>query len=123
MTAERARRRGGGRMAALLGALGRSRELTLVAVMIVLSGFVTVRAPNFLAPDNLDQVTALAAIFAIAAVGEALVVLTRNVDLSVESTMGLIAFVVGDVLRQQHLPVAEAWLLGLALALVLGMAN
>ncbi len=123
MTAVGARPGGNSRPAALLGALARSRELTLVVVMLVLSGFVTLRAPNFLAPDNLDQVTTLAAIFAIAAVGEALVVLTRNVDLSVESTMGLIAFIVGDVLRQQHLPVAEVWLLGLALALVLGMAN
>ncbi len=111
------------RMATLLGGLGRSREFTLVAVMIVLSGFVTVRAPNFLAPDNLNQVTTLAAIIAIAAVGEALVVLTRNVDLSVESTMGLIAFVVGDVLRRGAMPVPEAWLFGLALALALGMAN
>jgi rhamnose transport system permease protein len=107
----------------VLGAFGRSRELTLTVVMVVLAALVAVRAPNFLAPDNLNQVTALAAIIAIAAVGEAIVVITREVDLSVESTMGLIAFVIGAVLRQQSVSVPEAWALGLGIALVLGMVN
>jgi rhamnose transport system permease protein len=111
------------RLRPVLGALGRSRELTLTGVMAVLAILVTVRAPNFLAPDNLNQVTVLAAIIAIAAVGEALVVITREVDLSVESTMGLIAFVVGAVLREHSTSVPEAWVMGLGLALVLGMLN
>lgn len=114
---------GQSRVARVLNAFGRSRELTLAAVMIVLAALVTARAPNFLAPDNLNQVTALAAIIAIVAVGEAMVVMTREIDLSVESTMGLIAFVVGAFLRQHSASVPEAWLLGLGLALLLGMAN
>jgi ribose/xylose/arabinose/galactoside ABC-type transport system permease subunit len=46
-------------------------------------------------------VTTLAAIIAIAAVGEALVILTKNIDLSVESTIGVVAFVVGLILKEQ----------------------
>lgn len=103
--------------------IGRSRELTLTSVMVVLGLFVSVQAPHFFTADNLDQVATLAAIIAIAAVGEALVVFTRNVDLSNESVMGLVAFVVADVLRQHAMPVPAAWLFGIGLGLVLGMAN
>lgn len=112
-----------GRLGSALGGLARSRELTLAVVMIVLAIAVAGRTPNFLDPRNLQNVTKDAAIIAICAIGEALVILTRNVDLSVESTIGLVAYVVGDVLRTQHIPVAEAWLLGIALGLGLGIVN
>jgi rhamnose transport system permease protein len=52
-----------------------------------------------------------------------MVIITKNVDLSVESTIGLVAFVVADVLRQKALPVPAAWLVGVGLGLALGMAN
>ena len=107
----------------VVGAVTRSRELTLVALIVALCLVVTPQAPNFLDPRNLQNVTKDAAIIAICAIGEALVVLTRNIDLSVESTIGLVAYVVGDLLRSQHLPVTEAWLLGVLLGLVLGVVN
>jgi rhamnose transport system permease protein len=103
--------------------IARSREVTLAAVLIALAAFASVRAPNFLTADNLVLVTAFAAIIAIAAVGEALVILTKNIDLSVESTIGLVAFVVATVLKQHDMPVPAAWALGIGLGLVLGMAN
>ena len=109
--------------ARVAGAIGRSRELTLAGVIVILCAVVAIQAPHFLSFSNLSQVTTLAAIIAIAAVGESLVIITKNVDLSVESTIGLVAFVVADVLRQQALPVPAAWLVGIGLGLVLGMAN
>jgi rhamnose transport system permease protein len=109
----------GGRVA---GALGRSRELTLVLLMVVMVAFVTINAPHFLSPSNLIQVTSLAAIIAIAAVGQALVVMTKNIDLSVESVIGFTAFLVGDLLRS-GVPVPGAWLVGIGAALALGMLN
>jgi rhamnose transport system permease protein len=109
--------------ARVVGVLGRSRELTLVALMVVMSLLVSLGAPQFLSISNLDQVTALAAIIAIAAVGEALVVITKNIDLSVESVIGLVAFLVGVILRQGDLPVPVAWLVGIGVGLLLGMVN
>jgi rhamnose transport system permease protein len=103
--------------------VGRSRELTLTGVMVLLCLVVAFQAPDFLSLSNMSQVTTLAAIIAIAAVGEAMVIITKNVDLSVESTIGLVAFVVADVLRQKALPVPAAWLVGVGLGLALGMAN
>ena len=104
-------------------AVGRSRELTLSGVMVLLCLVVAFQAPHFVSLSNMSQVTTLAAIIAIAAVGEAMVIITKNVDLSVESTIGLVAFVVADVLRQKALPVPAAWLVGVGLGLALGMAN
>ena len=64
--------------------------VTLVgaAIMVVLGGLVTLTAPQFLTISNISQVAVLASVIAVAAVGEALVVITRNVDLSVEATIG-----------------------------------
>ena len=59
-------------------------------------------APQFLTLDNISQVAVLASIIAVAAVGEALVVITRNVDLSVEATIGLVAYCVAGPARAAH---------------------
>ncbi|MDQ6793232.1 MAG: hypothetical protein M3067_00120, partial [Chloroflexota bacterium] len=79
-----------------LAVVARQRELSLLAIMVVLGGLVTLTAPQFLTASNLSQVAVLASVIAVAAVGEALVVITRNVDLSVEATMGLVAYSVAS---------------------------
>jgi rhamnose transport system permease protein len=107
----------------VLTVVARQRELSLVVVMLVMGAFVAVQAPQFLSVSNLTQVTVLASIIGIAAVGESLVILTRNVDLSVESVIGLVAFVVADILANEVLPVPAAMAFGIGLGLVLGMIN
>ncbi len=107
----------------LLTVVARQRELSLVIVMVLLGTFVATQAPQFLSTTNLTQVTVLASIIAIAAVGEAMVVLTRNVDLSVESVIGLVAFVVADIVAHRILSVPAAMAFGIGLGLVLGMVN
>jgi rhamnose transport system permease protein len=103
--------------------IARQRELSLLVVMLALGAFVTFRAPQFLSAANLTQVTILAAIIAVAAVGEALVILTRNVDLSVDSTIGLVAYSVADILRARALGLPEAIAFGIGLGLLLGIVN
>jgi rhamnose transport system permease protein len=103
--------------------VARQREFSLVIVMLVLGGFVFWRAPQFLSAANLSQVAILAAIIAIAATGQALVVLTRNVDLSLDATIGLVAFSVADVLRTHTLSLPLAIAYGLALGIALGVVN
>jgi rhamnose transport system permease protein len=112
-----------GSVGRVFGALGRSRELTLVALMVVMSVLVSIGAPQFLSVENLSQVTAMAAIIAIAAVGEAMVVMTKNIDLSVESVIGLVAFLVGLILSGGNVPIPVAWLIGIGAGLLLGMVN
>jgi rhamnose transport system permease protein len=106
-----------------LAMVARQRELSLVAIMVVLGGLVTLSAPQFLTVSNLSQVAVLAAVIAVAAVGEALVVITRNVDLSVEATIGLVAYCVASLLERHALDTSGAIAFGLGLGLVLGMIN
>jgi rhamnose transport system permease protein len=107
----------------LVGAIARQRELSLLIVMVVLGAGVTVAAPQFLTANNLSQVAILASITAIAAIGQALVVLTRNIDLSVEATMGLVAYCVAVTLEGHVLNGPGAILMGIAIGAVLGMVN
>ncbi len=106
-----------------LSAVARQRELSLVAIMFVLGGLVSLAAPQFLTSSNLSQVAVQASIIAVAAVGEALVVLTRNVDLSVEATIGLVAYAVARLLELNAVTPLEAMAIGVVLGLVLGMVN
>jgi rhamnose transport system permease protein len=106
-----------------LGGLARQRELSLLAIILVFGALVFSRAPQFLSSGNLSQVTILAAIIAVAAVGEALVVLTRNVDLSVDSTIGLVAYSVAELLKVRVVGLPEAIGLGIGLGLLLGVIN
>ena len=112
-----------GPLSRLLGAAARQRELSLVLILVAMIGLVALQAPQFLSSDNLTDVSVLAAVIAVAAIGEAMVVITRNVDLSVEATMGLVAFAVAGVLANGLLPVPLAMLFGVGLGLVLGMVN
>ncbi len=92
--------------------------------MFVLGALVSLAAPQFLTVDNLSQVAVLASIIAVAAVGEALVVITRNVDLSVEAMMGLVAYCVASIARAAHRSMRRARSsFGIGLGLVLGMIN
>ena len=108
---------------AWLGVIARQRELSLVAIMVVLGALVSIAAPQFLTVDNISQVAVLASIVAVAAVGEALVVITRNVDLSVEAMMGLVAYCVAVSLENHMFGAPGAILFGIGIGLVLGMIN
>jgi rhamnose transport system permease protein len=107
----------------LVGTIARQRELSLVAVMLVLGAMVAVAAPQFLTANNLSQVASLASIIAVAAIGQALVVITRNIDLSVEAVMGLVAYCVAITLESHLLDGPMAILLGITIGLGLGMVN
>ena len=113
----------GARVGRIVASVARQREASLVVVMLLLGMFVAVQAPQFLSASNLVPVTALASIIAIVAVGEALVIITRNVDLSVEAIMGLVAFSVAEVLSDKVLDAPLAMALGVGLGLLLGMFN
>lgn len=106
-----------------LSTIARQRELSLVAMMFVLGAGVSMVAPQFLSVANFSQVASLAAVIAVVAVGEAIVIITRNIDLSVEATIGLVAYSVARVLELNALDPIAAIAMGLGIGLVLGMVN
>jgi rhamnose transport system permease protein len=100
-----------------LMAIGRQRELTLLGIMFALGALVSATAPQFLSVENFSQVAVLASITAIAATGEAIVIITRGIDLSVEATIGLVAYAVA---RSLELGIVDPWG-ALAMALLIGL--
>ena len=106
-----------------LMAIGRQRELSLLAIMFVLGAGVSMLAPQFLTVNNISQVAALAAVVAVAAVGEAFVIITRGIDLSIEAMIGLVAYSIARSLELQLVDPVGALAMGLAIGLGLGMIN
>ncbi|MEA2284353.1 MAG: rhamnose transport system permease protein, partial [Solirubrobacteraceae bacterium] len=76
----------------------RVRELGIVVALVILIGVTAAMEPRFIQADSLRNLALNASIFAILAAGQTLVIITRNVDLSVGSVLGLAAFMAGDLL-------------------------
>jgi len=108
-----------------LSALVRSRETSILIVLVVLIAVTTIVNHKFVfSPDGWRNLWANPSIFFVLAVGEAFVIISKHVDLSVGSVMGLTAFSVG--ILNSHwlgLPPVLAFLFGVALGAVLGLIN
>lgn len=102
----------------------RARELSLVAALVVLIAVTAAANSNFLSGQGVTDILLNASILALLAVGQSAVVMTRNIDLSVGSVVGLVAFVTGDFLSADHgRGVASALVLGVAIGAVCGLLN
>src|SRR6202023_1504462 len=96
----------------------RVRELGLVVALLIICLAVTTRDPRFLQGANLEQVALSATLVCIVALGEALVIIARQIDLSVGAMVATSAFVAADWL-QQH-PDGSIWVVFLIGCLVGG---
>jgi ABC-type sugar transport system ATPase subunit/ribose/xylose/arabinose/galactoside ABC-type transport system permease subunit len=108
----------------LIGRLMRVRELGLVLALLIICFAVTMREPRFLQGANLEQVALSATLVCIVALGEAIVIIARQVDLSVGAIVATSAFISAEWL--EHHP--EGWiglvvLLGCAVGGALGIIN
>ncbi len=100
------------------------REVILLLVTVGVVLFFSTQIPAYLNPRSVNQVTMGIAIPAVVAVGQVLVVLTRNIDLSVSSTVAVSAYAVGTLLtRNQAIPPLVAVFLCCAIGLGLGIVN
>jgi rhamnose transport system permease protein len=107
-----------------LAKLRRVRELALVFALLLICGAVTLRAPRFLDAENLQQVALSATLVCIVALGQALVIIARQIDLSVGAMVAISAFVTADWL--EHFPntrIVFALLIGISVGGVLGLGN
>ncbi len=100
------------------------RELSLVFLIIAIFLFFGSQIQGYFSPRIFNRVTSDVAIIAVVAIGETLVLLTRNYDLSVGSIVGLVAFFVGKqlTLHPDMAPVV-ALLLAVGTGAALGILN
>jgi len=102
----------------------RVRELGIVIALVLLIAVTAILEPRFVETNSLRNLALNASIFAILAVGQTLVIVTRNVDLSVGSVLGLSAFLAGDLLSgDQGLALPIVFALGIALGAACGLLN
>jgi rhamnose transport system permease protein len=102
----------------------RIRELGIVVALLLLIAVTAALEPRFIESDSLRNLALNASIFAILAAGQTLVIITRNVDLSVGSVLGLSAFLAGDLLSgHEGMPLVLVFVLGIALGAGCGLLN
>jgi ribose/xylose/arabinose/galactoside ABC-type transport system permease subunit len=97
----------------------RVRELPIVIAFVLVFLFFLVAAPRFATAQNLQAIVTETALLAILAAAETPVILTRNVDVSVGSIVGMTAFFTAQLLAQGTL---KGWFTPLVLSLAIGAA-
>jgi len=100
------------------------RELSLVFLIVVTLIFFGTQIEGYFSGRTFNRITTTVAIIAVVAVGETLVILTRNYDLSVGSIVGFTAYFVGTQLANNNgiAPLA-AVLLAVGVGAMMGLIN
>jgi len=113
-----------GRPGGLAERVFRARESGIVVVLAVFVAITALVQHRFLNLANIQFVLVDTTVFALLAVGETMVVLSRNVDLSIGSVVGLSAYLSTSLFGQHPgIPIVVAFLAGLGIGLACGVAN
>jgi rhamnose transport system permease protein len=109
----------------ILGELLRSREIAVGAVLVLVVALTTIKNPNFLFTSNgWRDLLLTPSLLLILAIGQTVVIITRNVDLSVGSTLGLTAYFTGKLfVDHPNLPIIVVVIAGMLMGAVLGLVN
>jgi rhamnose transport system permease protein len=102
----------------------RARTFGIVVILALLVLITTLVQPSFLSGSNIRFILATTTIYALVAIGETFVVLTRNVDLSVGAVVGLSAYVSANMFQAHHgIPIPLVFLVGLGVGLACGLVT
>lgn len=112
---------GGGRR--LVEVVLRARELSILGALVVLVAGTAIANPRFLSGQGVTDIFLNASILVLLAVGQSVVVVTRNIDLSVGSVVGLVAFTTGKFASGSDRHVAAVLVLGVLIGLACGLVN
>jgi rhamnose transport system permease protein len=108
----------------LVDHLLRVRELSLVGVLAVIVIATTLYNDRFVNSQNLRDIALNVSIVAMLAVGQTVVVVSRNIDLSVGSVMGFTALAVGTLFADHPgISIPLVVLLGIAIGAGFGVIN
>jgi rhamnose transport system permease protein len=114
----------GARSHAVAELLLRFRELGIIVALVLVVAAATADNPRFLSVTNVQQVLSGAAIIALLAIGETIVIVTRNVDLSIGSVLGISAYATGVLyVHHPHVPLVIVFLLALGIGVACGVVN
>src|SRR5438128_12224764 len=107
-----------------LNALMRSRESSLVILIAVLTVLTTALNPRFLSPQSLKDLMLNVSIIALLVLGQTVIIVMRQIDLSISSTVGITAFLSGTLfVNHPGLPSIAVVLIAILAGLLLGAVN
>ena len=115
----------GSRVTAALGSFVKARETGILLALAIIVVVTTAKNPNFLfSNDGFRDLLLTPSILLLVAVGQAIVIITRNVDLSVGSVLGLTAYLTGRLFIDiPGIPIIAVFLAGLVFGGLLGLIN
>jgi len=105
--------------------LASAREASILLALAIVVLIATLRNSNFLfSPDGYRDLWLTPSLLLLVAVGQAVVLITRNVDLSVGSVLGLSAYLTGRLfIDMPGLPVIVVMLIAVVFGALLGFVN
>lgn len=109
--------------ASLVDAVFRAREFSIAGALVLLILGTYLANPRFLSDQGIKDLLLNASILVLLAVGQSAVVITRNIDLSVGSVVGLSAFACGKFVAGTDHGVLTVMLLGVAIGVACGLVS
>ena len=106
----------------------RLRAYGIVAALMLLIVVATAMEPRFLSGTEMNIVLGNWTILALLTLGEAMVIITRNVDLSIGAVVGLSAYASGKTFGHLHgvsstTAIVIAFLVGISIGIACGIVN
>jgi rhamnose transport system permease protein len=102
----------------------RVKSLSLLAVLVLTVLLFSLIVDDYLSARFVSRLLIAISITSLVAAGETLVIITRNIDLSVGSTVGVAAYLTADLLADNNgLPAAVAIAFAVGVGSVLGLFN
>jgi hypothetical protein len=99
------------------------KDVGLLVLIIVVGAVVAFINPRFLLPINLANTSNLVGMFGLSAIGQAFVIITGGIELSVGSVIALTGVLFVDFIANRGIPWPVALVLMLALCAVIGLAH
>lgn len=108
-----------------LRAVGAAREFGILIALLLVIVAATIANPNFLfSADGWRDLLLTPSILVLLAVGQAIVIITRNVDLSVGSVLGLSAYLCGRLfIDLEGIPIIAVFVIVIIFGALLGLVN
>src|SRR5690554_1049340 len=99
------------------------KDMGLAVLIIVVGAIVYMRNPLFLSPINLGNTANLIGLFGLFAIGQAFVIMTGGIDLSVGSMIALLGVLFVELIGRFGVPWPLAILITIAAGTMLGLAH
>jgi rhamnose transport system permease protein len=115
----------GNALTAGIGHFFKARETSILIAIVVVVVVATTKNPSFVfSTDGWRDLLLTPSILVLVAVGQAMVIITRSVDLSVGSTLGLTAYLTGRLfIDVPGIPIIVVFVAGVAFGAFLGVIN